>query len=164
MNLLDANLLLYAYDEESPFHVQARAFFETRLSGDEPVGLPWATILAFLRLSTHSKVCSRPLAIEEALEIVDSWFGSPVVCVPEPTDRHWVILAELLNTAGARGNLVPDAHLAALAVQHGARLCSSDRDFERFASWGRLNWLNPLRQGGWVHEHPAEYDWREAKD
>lgn len=153
MDLLDANLLLYAYDEESPFHGRARAFFETALSGDEPVGLPWATILAFLRLVTHPKVCTRPMTSEEALETVDSWFGSPVVCVPEPTDRHWTTLAELVTEVGARGNLVPDAHLAALAVQHGARLCSSDRDFARFPS---LDWWNPLETGGWVHEPPGE--------
>lgn len=155
MDLLDANLLLYAYDEESPFHGEARAFLESRLSGDDPVGIPWATILAFLRLATHPKVCRRPLAIEEAVEIVDSWFGSPVACIPEPTDRHWAVLAELLGEVGARGNLVPDTHLAALALQHGARLCSSDRDFDRFQ---RLDWLNPLRDAGWVHEHPAEYE------
>lgn len=154
MELLDANLLLYAYDEESPHHARARAFLEERLSGDEPVGLPWATILAFLRLVTHPKVCSRPLEIEEALEIVDSWFGSPVACVPEPTDRHWRVLAGLLTDVGGRGNLVPDAHLAALAIQHGARLCTSDRDFERFEHLGPIELLNPLRESGWVHEPP----------
>ncbi len=141
MILVDANLLLYAYDRSSRFHVRAREWLETTLSGPEPVGLPWATLLAFLRISTNPRALARPLSIEEASEIVSSWLDQPQVTRPEPGEHHWEILSALLAPAQARGPLVTDAHLAALSIEHGAVLATSDRDFSRFAG---LRSTNPL--------------------
>jgi hypothetical protein len=139
--VIDANLLLYAYNPSARQHDRARRWLEEVLSGSEPVGLPWATLLAFLRIGTNPRAFPNPLAVSEAVEHVSEWLAQPVVGVLEPTDRHWSILAELLPRSQARGPLVSDAHLAALAIEHGALLCSSDGDFSRFAG---LRWQNPL--------------------
>lgn len=142
MRLLDVNLLLYALDETAPRHPVARAWVEGALSGAQTVGLPWIVLLAFLRLSTRGAVFADPLSPEEALDIVDGWLAQPAVTIVHPGRRHAAILRELLVDAGTAGNLVTDAHLAALAIEHGAELCSSDADFSRFAG---LRWLDPLR-------------------
>jgi uncharacterized protein len=142
VKLPDVNLLLYALDETSPRHEAARAWLEELLSGTETVALAWSVLLAFVRLTTKPQIVAAPLSVEEALDIVDGWLARPNVTVVHPTDRHAVVLRELLAPFGTGGNLTTDAHLAALAVEHGADLCSSDADFSRF---GGLRWVDPLR-------------------
>ncbi len=132
MILIDSNLLLYAYDTSSRQHRPARRWLEEVLSQVEPVCLTWQTLLAFLRISTHGRVFERPLHVQEAVDIVSSWLEQPPVRLLQPSERHWPILSELLPDAQARGPLVMDAHLAALAIEHGATLCTTDRDFSRF--------------------------------
>lgn len=151
MILIDANLLIYAYESSSLFHPKAKDWLEEMLSRPEPVRLAWSSILAFLRITTHQRIFAQPFSLEEAQEIVDSWLAQPQVEILTPGPRHWSILRELLTNAQARGPLVMDTHLAALAVEYGASLCSTDRDFARFE---RLRWENPLEkpQPGWVHE------------
>lgn len=148
MILIDANLLIYAYDASSSFHRPARAWLEEMLSSPAPVCLPWASILAFLRITTDRRILAKPFPGEEAAAIVDEWLAVPVVRVPEPTSRHWQILEGLITGDQATGPLVTDAHLAALAIEHGAELCTTDRDFTRFEG---LRWRNPLIQPGVVH-------------
>lgn len=132
MIVVDANLLLYAYDSSAAHHPRARRWLEDAFSGAEQVRLPWAVVLAFVRISTHPRVLSRPLPIAEATSIVDEWLGLPNVETLDPTDRHWEIIRDLMRDAQIRGPLVTDAHLAALAIEHGATLCTNDRDFRRF--------------------------------
>lgn len=144
MILPDANLLLYAVNTGEPRHAQARAWWEAVLSGTEPVGLAWPVVLAFLRLSTHPKVFPRPLTAGAAAARVDEWFAQPNVVPAEATTGHWILLKELLSELGTAGNLTSDAHLAALAIEHGAVLCSADNDFARFP---KLRWVNPLSKG-----------------
>jgi toxin-antitoxin system PIN domain toxin len=142
VKVLDVNLLLHAMDESSPKHEPAQRWLESLLSGRETVGLPWAVLLAFLRLSTRAAIFTAPLTADEALDVVEGWLALPVVVVVEPGGRHLTVLRDLLASAGTAGNLVSDAHLAALAVEHGAQLCSCDADFSRFAG---VDWLDPLR-------------------
>jgi toxin-antitoxin system PIN domain toxin len=142
VKLLDVNLLLYAYDESSPDHPRARAWLEDVLSSGETVALPWVVLLAFLRLTTRAAVFASPLAPEEALDVVDELLAQPSVTVVHPGPRHPALLRELLADVGTAGNLTTDAHLAALAREHGATLCSRDADFSRFPG---LRWLDPLR-------------------
>jgi hypothetical protein len=139
--LLDANILLYAYDRESPRHDAARRWVEAVLSGDEAVGFPLVTLIAFVRIATHPAVYRRPLTPARAVEIVSSWLARPNVSVAAPSERHWAILADTLERGQARGPLVVDAHLAALAIEHGATLASTDRDFARFPG---LRFRDPL--------------------
>ena len=142
MKIVDVNLLLYAVDETSPAHEPARSWLERTLSGPGTVGLPWQVLLAFVRLSTRAAVFAHPLSADEALDIVDGWLAQPAVTVPHPGPRHPAVLRELLAAVGVAGNLVSDAHLAALAVEHGAELCSRDADFTRFPG---VKWVDPLR-------------------
>lgn len=142
MKLTDANLLLYAVDDASPHHEAARGWLEARLSGSETIAFAWVALLAFVRLGTHPRVFASPLGLEEALDLVDSWLAQPCATVVHPTDRHSALLRELLAPLGTAGNLTTDAHLAALAIEHGAELCSTDADFSRFAG---LRWVNPLK-------------------
>ncbi len=132
MIVVDANLLLYAYNSEDARHEAARLWFERALSGPDQVRLAWVTILAFLRIGTNPRAFERPLALIEAVGHVSAWFERPTVAPLEPGERHWQILAALLPAAQARANLVTDAHLAALAIEHGATLCTTDKDFTRF--------------------------------
>lgn len=141
MILCDANLLLYAYDKSSPAHAKSRRWLQATLSGDEPVGLAGITLLAFLRISTNPRAVVHPLPLAEATALVSSWLEVPCVTVPAPGPRHWEIFGRVLRGAHATGPLVTDAHLAALALEHGALLASADRDFARFAG---LRFLNPL--------------------
>lgn len=141
MKLIDANLLLYAVDESSAFHTQARAWLESCLSGPETVALDWNVLLAFMRLSTHARIFARPLTPSQALDLIDSWLEQPNVTVIHAGKRHAAILRQLLEPLGTGGNLTSDAHLAAIAIEHGAELCSLDNDFSRFAG---LRWVNPL--------------------
>jgi hypothetical protein len=141
VKLLDVNLLLYAVDETSPRHDSARGWLEQTLSGPETVAFAWVVLLAFLRLSTHAAVFSRPLDADEALDLIDEWLTQPCVTVVAPTDRHSAVLRDMLRSLGTAGNLTTDAHLAALAVEHGAQLCSCDADFSRFSG---VRWIDPL--------------------
>ncbi|MBN1610648.1 MAG: type II toxin-antitoxin system VapC family toxin [Polyangiaceae bacterium] len=141
MILPDVNLLLYAYDTSSPSHERARLWWERVLSGREPVRLAWVTILGFVRIGTHSRVFARPMSVAEALAHVESWLAQAVVDVIQPGPRHWAILSELLRQARVAANLTRDAHLAALALEYGATVFSSDTDFRRFSG---LRAENPL--------------------
>jgi toxin-antitoxin system PIN domain toxin len=144
VKLPDVNLFLYAVDESSPRHAHARAWMEATLSGTETVALTWTMLLGFIRLSTHPALFEQPLEAEEALDLVDGWLAQPCTTVVHPTDRHAAVLRELLTPLGTAGNLSTDAHLAALAIEHGALLCSCDSDFSRFPG---LRWVDPLRAG-----------------
>ena len=141
MKLSDVNLLIYAYDTSSALHARAKAWLEERLSAVEAFGFAWATLLAFLRLVTNPRVFEAPLRVEESLDIMESWLAAPCATVLHPGPRHTVLLGQLLGPVGSAGNLTMDAHLAALALEHDAELCSADADFSRFP---RLRWSNPL--------------------
>jgi uncharacterized protein len=141
MILVDVNLLIYAVNEDAPLHRKAKSWLETTLSGTETVGLSWSVIVAFLRLTTRAGMFRMPLTVESAFGLVDAWFSQPAVVAVEPAAQHLRILRDLLLPLGAGGNLTSDAHLAALAIAHGAELCSCDSDFARFS---RLRWRNPL--------------------
>lgn len=141
MKLPDVNLLLYAIDADAKAHDPARAWLEETLSGTEEVGFAWTVLLGFARLSTNPRIFEDPLSIDEALDYIDGWLTQPVATLVEPTDRHAGLLRELLEPLGAGGNLVSDAHLAALAIEHGAELCSRDNDFARFSG---VRWVDPL--------------------
>ena len=132
MRLVDANVLLYAVNEASAHHGEARSWLDAALDGREPVGFSWTVVLAFLRLATHPAVFPRPLAIDEATAVVRSWLAQPSAVLLEPTARHVDVLAGLLAEAGTAANLVNDAHLAALAIEHDAVVVSFDADFGRF--------------------------------
>jgi uncharacterized protein len=139
--LIDANLVLYAFDTSSPHHRPARRWLTATLSGQEPVAMPWATILAFLRLSTDPRLLRRPLTTAEAASIVAEWLERPNINVLSAAERHWSILSRLLDEGQVRGALVTDAHMAALAIEHGAALATVDRNFARFPG---LRFFNPL--------------------
>ena len=139
MKLLDANILLYAYDADSIHHVVCRNWLTRALNEDEPVGLPWQTMLAFVRIATNPRAVRTPLAIAQACDIVDAWLSRPQVVAVEAGDRFWPLLREQLTEAKVSGPLVTDASLAALALEHGATLCSADRDFLRFPSIKRFD-------------------------
>ena len=141
MTLIDANILLYAYDINSSRHEAARKWLQEAFSKGEPVRLPWVVILAFLRLTTQPAILARPLSLAEAISIVDEWLNRPNVGIAAPTERHWEVLRTLLPAGQAKGRLVTDGHLAALAIEHGAVLYTNDRDFTRFPG---LKWSNPL--------------------
>jgi len=132
MVIVDANVLIYAASERLPHHARAKRWIEDALNGPETIGFAWMAMLAFLRLSTRSGLFPRPLDPATALNVVDTWLAAPLAMVPHPASRHASIMRELLLSAGTAGNLVSDAHLAALALEHGARICTFDRDFGRF--------------------------------
>jgi toxin-antitoxin system PIN domain toxin len=141
VTIVDVNLLLYATDEGSPRHGAARRWLARQLSGDDTFAFAWTVLLAFLRLSTSPRIFERPLSADRAFDVIDRWLAQPCAVVLHPGDRHAALVRELLRPLGTAGNLVSDAHLAALAVEHGAELCSCDADFSRFAG---LRWSNPL--------------------
>lgn len=141
MILVDANLLIYASVTSFPQHEAARVWLDSRLNAAERVGLPWPSILAFLRIVTNSRVFERPASVEDAWRQVVGWLACDSVWVPGPGDRHAGLFEAFLRLPFVRGNLIPDAHLAALAVEHGLVLCSSDSDFSHFPG---LAWQNPL--------------------
>lgn len=140
MILVDVNLLLYATMDSLPEHGTAHRWLEEKLNGVAGVGLPWASLLGFVRLASNPRVFRRPMPVETAWEYVEEWLALPNVFVPEPAERYPEILAALIPEAG-KPELVPDAHLAALAMEYGLTLQSSDRDFARFSG---LRWENPL--------------------
>ncbi len=141
MILVDVNLLIYAVNEDAPLHAAAKEWVQKTVSGSETVALSWNVILAFLRLTTRPAVFRNPLPAGTAFAIVESWVRQPVVTIVEPTTRHLATLRDLILPFGTGGNLTSDAHLAALAIEHGAELNSTDRDFGRFP---RLRWRNPI--------------------
>jgi toxin-antitoxin system PIN domain toxin len=141
VTILDANLLLYAYNADAPEHDAARAWVQGILAGRDWVGLAWLTIWAFLRISTNPRLFLQPLPVQEAFEIVRSWLALPSVVIIQPGTRHTDILEELAVENQAGGPLLTDAALAAMAIEQGAVLASTDRDFSRFP---RLQWLNPI--------------------
>jgi toxin-antitoxin system PIN domain toxin len=127
---------------ELPRHEAAREWLDDRLAGIARVGLPWPSLLAFMRLVANPRLFERPVPLADAWGQVRAWLSAPPSWIPAPTERHAAILAELLSEAN-RPELVPDAHLAALAVEHGLTLCSTDGDFARFSG---LRWENPLSE------------------
>jgi toxin-antitoxin system PIN domain toxin len=139
--LVDANLLLYAVDEASPFHAAARAWLVAQLNGSRRVGFPWPSLLAFVRIATHPRAAVHPLTAEAAWGHVTRWLGADLSFVPAPTERHADVLGQLVVAHQLTGNLVPDAHLAALAIEHGLTVCSADTDFARFTE---VRWENPI--------------------
>jgi toxin-antitoxin system PIN domain toxin len=143
--LLDANVLIYAHVSTFSQHREARDWLDRQLSGFADVGLPWPSLLAFLRLVTNPRVFERPEPVADAWRQVRNWLTCESAWIPQPTDRHADVVSDLLALPGIHGNLIPDAHLAALAIEHGLTLCSTDGDFARFPG---LNWLNPIAQPG----------------
>jgi uncharacterized protein len=139
--IVDADVLLYAVDASSPFHQPAKAWLETALNEPARVGLPWASLLAFQRISTHPRASLSPLTPSMAWSFVADWLDADATWVPVPGERHAEILRDLVVAGDLRGNLVSDAHLAALAIEHGVGVCSADSDFARFP---QVNWVNPL--------------------
>lgn len=132
MKIVDANVLLYAVNTASSEHQAAHGWLTAALSGHEVVGLPWVSLLAFIRLSTSRRIFASPLSAADAVTVVESWLAQPAAVTVEPTIRHTPVLRGLLEQAGTAGNLTTDAHIAALAVEHGATVVTFDRDFERF--------------------------------
>ncbi len=139
--LVDANLLLYAVDSGSPFNDRAAAWLEGVLNGERRVGLPWQTVGAFLRISTHPRVATNPLSSRDAWGFVADWLAADPVWIPPASERTAAVLGRLVVDLDITGNLVADAQLAALAIEHGLVVCSADTDFARFPG---LRWENPL--------------------
>jgi len=137
----DVNVIVHAYHAGSPRHGAARAWWEEALGAPEPVGVAWVVALGFIRITTHPRIMARPFGVDAACRHVESWLAQPQVTLLHPGERHATILFELLRTLGTAGNLTTDAHLAALAIEHQAELCSTDVDFVRFSG---LRWRNPL--------------------
>jgi uncharacterized protein len=139
--LVDANILLYAEDQLSPSHAAARAWWDAELSGSSPVCLCWTVLGAFIRIATNARVFEHPLSLDQALARIQSWMDQPCTRIVSPTERHWTVFQKMLRDGQAVANLVTDAHLAALAAEHGCELISTDSDFSRFRS---IRWRNPL--------------------
>ena len=139
--LVDANLLLLAVDAAAPSHGRASAWLSEQLNGDRRVGMPWESLNAFVRIATHPRASDHPLPPEEAWRSVAEWLATPTVWIPAATEQHADVLGALVTKYRLAGNLIPDAHLAAIAIEHGLELCSADTDFARFAE---VRWRNPL--------------------
>ena len=140
--IVDANVLLHAVDSTSHFHATARTWLEKAMNGVERVGLPWVSLMAFQRIITHPRVTASPLTPADAWSCITDWLDADQAWVPAPGSRHRDILGQLLIDGDLRGNLVADAHLAALAIEHGTAICSFDSDFARFDG---IRWINPDR-------------------
>lgn len=140
--IVDANVLLYAVDDQSHFHAAAWAWLDDAMNGVERVGLPWASLMAFQRIITHPRVTANPLTPQEAWSYITDWLDADLTWVPVAGGRHRDILGKLLINGDLRGNLVTDAHLAALAIEHGTAICSFDSDFARFEG---VHWISPSR-------------------
>jgi toxin-antitoxin system PIN domain toxin len=139
--LVDANILVYAANHSAPEHERARAWLDNQLGGTARVGLPWPSLLAFVRLVSNPMVIRNPVSVGAAWTQAQEWLSANVAWVPLPTDRHGEILGAFCRERWMTSRLVPDAHLAALAVEHGLTLCSTDGDFDRFPG---VTWRNPL--------------------
>lgn len=141
MILVDANLLLYAANRDAPENDPARSWLDERLNGTARVGFPWPSMLAFVRIASNPAIVRRPVTPAEAWRQVREWLTCEVAWIPLPGTRHADVLGELLDRRVVTSRLVPDAHLAALAIEHGLTLCSTDGDFAKFPG---LKWHNPL--------------------
>jgi len=141
VKIVDANVLLYAVNEDAPLHLKAKEWLEGTLSGSEPVGFDWTVLLAFLRLSTRASIFPHPLTAAQAIGTIRAWLEQPCAEILDPAEAHLDVLEKLLQPFGSAGNLVSDAHLAALSLEFGAELCSCDLDFSRFPG---VRWINPL--------------------
>jgi toxin-antitoxin system PIN domain toxin len=139
--LIDANILLFAVDRAAAAHERAARWLEEQLNGDRRVGLPWESLTAFLRIATHPRASERPLKPDDAWRFIEDWLAAPTVWIPVATDQHAAVLGAMVRKYRLAGNLIPDGHLAALAVQHGLEICSADTDFARFTE---IRWRNPL--------------------
>jgi toxin-antitoxin system PIN domain toxin len=139
--LVDANVLLFAVNASAAEHERARSWLESALNGTRRVGLPWESLTAFVRLVTNPRVVPRPLSPARAWSFVEDWLAAPVAWIPVPTDRHAAVLGELMHRYRPAAKLVPDAHLAAIAIEHGAEVISTDTDFARFTE---VRWRDPL--------------------
>lgn len=144
MKIVDANVLLYAVDVSAEHHADAKAWLDDALSGTESVVLPWICLLAFVRISTHPSIYPSPLRPAQAFDVIEAWLGRPNVLLGEAGFRHAGLLREMVLATGTGGNLVNDAHLAALAVENGAAVVTFDGDFARFPG---VEWMRPRRQG-----------------
>lgn len=142
MKLPDINLIVYAYDSDAPLNEPANEWLAQALSGTETIALSWAVMVGFIRIVTNPVIFAEPWGVREVIDEVESWLEQSCTTIVHPTDRHAAVLRDLLGPLGAAGNLTSDAHLAALAIEHGATLCSCDNDFGRFAG---LRWEDPLR-------------------
>ena len=143
MIVVDVNLLLYAYDDKSTFHDRARSWIEQVFSDTAPVGLPWQTVCAFLRIATNPRLPGQHFSMKEGIATVDQWLMQPNVHLLSPGERHWSVFQQMLVEGQARGPMTTDAQLAALTIEHGGVLHTTDRDFSRFPG---LRWVNPLIQ------------------
>ena len=141
MKIVDINLLIYAINKDAPHHSKAKKWLEDSLSSDEPFGFAWIVILGFLKIVTNGRIMPTPLMPEVAIGSVNDWLLQPPSLTIVPSRKHWSIFKELLTPLGVAANLTSDAHLAALSIEHGARLYSTDNDFSRFQS---LRWTNPI--------------------
>jgi uncharacterized protein len=141
MTLIDVNILLYAEDATSAHHGPVRLWWERLLASGKPVAFTWTVLLGFLRVATNQRILSNPLSAEEACTRIEEWLAVPAVSVLEPGSEHWASLSRLARRVPCTGDLVPDAHLAALAMEHGCELASCDTDFGKFPG---LRWINPL--------------------
>jgi toxin-antitoxin system PIN domain toxin len=139
--LVDANILLYAEDSLSPLHHSARLWWDDQLSRSEPVCLCWPVLSAFIRIGTNPRVFEHPLSLEQALARVQSWLDQPCTRIIRPTEQHWTVFTMMLKEGQAVANLATDAHIAALAIENGCDLASTDSDFSRFP---KLKWINPV--------------------
>jgi hypothetical protein len=140
--IVDANVLLYARNADDPRHPKARAWLEGALNGTTRVGLPWWTLAAFVRISTNARAFPSPLSPDEAVSQIEEWLDAPRAWLAEPTGQYWHVLAALVRDHDVRGPLGTDAQLAALAIDHGVAVVSTDADFARFRS---VEWIDPLR-------------------
>jgi toxin-antitoxin system PIN domain toxin len=140
MIVVDANVLLYAYDSNSGHHARCRDWWTAALNGHEQIGLPWQTVLGFIRIASNPRVFNLPLSAERACRIVSTWLARPQVLILSPGERFWTIFTAQIGSAQIRGPLVSDAALAAISIEHGASLCTADRDFRRF---DRLTLIDP---------------------
>ena len=139
--LIDANLLIYAVDRSAHDHDRAAEWLQHQLNGDHLIGIPWESLSAFLRITTNPRASLRPLKLTDAWAFVEGWLAASIVWVPQPTERHREVFGGLLTKYRLGGNLIPDAHITAIAIEHGLDVCSADTDFARFTE---VRWRNPL--------------------
>jgi uncharacterized protein len=141
MIIIDANILLYAYDSSSSHHQKARQWIERTLSSEPPVGLPWQSVVAFLRIMTNPRFPGQRFTVLEVADVVEQWLEQPNVQLLSPTENHWSVLRHMMIEGQAHGPLISDAQIAALTIEYGGVLHTTDRDFTRFP---KLRWTNPL--------------------
>ena len=142
MKIIDINILIYAINRDAPSHQSIKEWFENAVKEDEIIGLPWIVILGFIRIVTNNRVMPSPLSSDSAIKLINEWLSLPGVRIVSPGRNHWEILKELFSGLGTAANLTTDAHIAAMAIENGAKLISTDNDFSRFS---KLRWVNPLK-------------------